>query len=209
MRRLLGLAVTIYSLYWLYQRSGPTTPQPVLATPPLTGSQLFTPPSSLSAQSTAVHYAPRENLEQLDLSALRASTGPLEIAMYAFTDRPIAAQLITLADAGRTVYLYRDGEQFEREEQAARASGVPSTTGMFRNHANIHIQVKVASSSALMHLKCWTDGSLLRCGSANWSPAGLQLQDNDARYTADSQQINTFAQIFRQAWDRSTNTTIQ
>lgn len=129
--------------------------------------------------------------------------------MYAFTDRLIATQIIVIADAGRAVYLYRDGEQFDREQQRSRASGTLSTTDMFRNHANIHIRVKAASSSALMHLKCWTDGNLLRCGSANWSPAGLQIQDNDARYTADSAQINTFAQLFRQAWDRPTNTTIQ
>lgn len=205
MGRLFGLVVTISSLYWLYQHST-TTNRLVPTNPPAAASQLFSPPSPQSAQ---VHYSPSEDLEQIDLSALRASTGTLEIAMYAFTDRRIADQIVAIADAGRPVYLYRDGEQFNREEQSSRDSGYPSTTALFRNHTNIHVQVKAASTSTLMHLKSWTDGTVLRTGSANWSPAGLQVQDNDARYTVDSAQINAFAQQFRRAWDRPTNTLVQ
>ena len=65
---------------------------------------------------------------------------------------------------------------------------------MFRGHANIHIRVKPASRSDLMHLKCWSDGRVLRDGSANWSPAGLKRQDNEIRYTTDGHEVQEYNQ---------------
>jgi phosphatidylserine/phosphatidylglycerophosphate/cardiolipin synthase-like enzyme len=38
-----------------------------------------------------------------------------------------------------------------------------------------------------MHFKSYVvDGSLLRTGSANWSPTGLKRQDNDVHYEIDT-----------------------
>jgi hypothetical protein len=60
-----------------------------------------------------------------------------------------------------------------------------------------------------MHLKCWSDGQVLRDGSANWSTAGLKRQDNDARFTTNRQEVQEFNQNFEQLWNRSANTRVQ
>ena len=80
---------------------------------------------------------------------------------------------------------------------------------MFRGHDNIHVRVKPASRVDLMHLKCWSDGKVLRDGSANWSPAGLKRQDNDVHFTTNPQEVQQFTRDFEQMWDRSTNIQVQ
>jgi phosphatidylserine/phosphatidylglycerophosphate/cardiolipin synthase-like enzyme len=159
-------------------------------------------------------FAPAENLERIEIGELRAAAQrlrgsqiPLNIAMYAFTDRVIAQLLVEESDAGTVIRIYRDGEQFEEEER--QHYGIGSVTSMFRGHANIHIRVKPASRSDLMHLKCWSDGRVLRDGSANWSPAGLKRQDNEIRYTTDGDEVQEFNQDFEQLWNRPINSRVQ
>ena len=115
--------------------------------------------------------------------------------------------LIDEADAGTTVRVYRDGEQFEEEEHARH--GRSSVTSVFQGHRNIHVRVKPLSHSELMHLKCWSDGRILRDGSANWSLAGLKRQDNEIRFTTDSKQVREFNRDFEQMWNRPGNIVVQ
>ncbi len=157
------------------------------------------------------HFSPAEDLEQIDAAELRAAARrlrgtqtPLNIAMYSFTDVLIARVLVEEADAGATVRLYRDGEQFEQEEHGSR-----SVTSMFQGHRNIRIRVKPLSRSNLMHLKCWSDGRRLRDGSANWSPAGLKRQDNEIRFTGDPKQVQEFNRDFERMWNRPGNIVVQ
>jgi hypothetical protein len=167
-------------------------------------------PSSTESE----HFAPAENLESVEIGELRAAAErlrasriPLNIAMYAFTDRAIAQLLIEESDAGTLIRVYRDGKQYEGEER--ERYGIGSVTSMFLGHTNIHVRVKPASRSELMHLKCWSDGRVLRDGSANWSPAGLKRQDNEIRYTTDAHEVQEFSEIFEQLWNRATNTRVQ
>ena len=172
--------------------------------------------SRLPAPIEYEYFSPRENLERIDITELRAAAQrlhglrvPLNIAMYAFTDRAIAQVLVEDADAGTAIRIYRDGEQYEAEERDAQRYGRGSVTSMFRGHNNIHVRVKPASGVDLMHLKCWSDGQVLRNGSANWSPAGLKRQDNDVHFTTDPQEVQKFNRDFEQMWDRSTNVRVQ
>jgi hypothetical protein len=126
-------------------------------------------PESSSTESE--RFAPAENLERIEIGELRAAAQrlrgsriPLNVAMYAFTDRTIAQPLVEESDAGTVIRVYRDGEQYEEEER--QHYGIGSVTLMFRGHANIHVRVKPASRSDLMHLKCWSDGRVLRDGSS-------------------------------------------
>ena len=170
------------------------------------------PSSSMESE----HFAPADNLERIELAKLRAaadrlrsSRAPLNIAMYAFTDRAIGQLLTEEADAGTVIHVYRDGEQYEAEEREAKPYGKGSVTSLFRGHQNIQVRVKPASRSDLMHLKCWSDGRVLRDGSANWSPAGLKRQDSEIRYTTDGQEVQEYNQNFEQLWNRPTNTRVQ
>ncbi len=126
--------------------------------------------------------------------------------MYAFTDKYIAQELIDLSSKGVRIRLYRDGDQLVEEQQ----HGVKSTTDMLRGVHNIQIRVKAASRKSLMHLKTWlADGTFLRDGSANWSPAGLKRQDNEARYTTDRKEALSFRSNFDSLWNRPGNRVIQ
>ena len=162
------------------------------------------------------YFSPASNLEGIDIGELRTAARrlrelrtPLNIAMYAFTDHAIAQAVIEEADAGTLFRVYRDGEQYEAEERDAVRYGRTSVSSLFRGHNNIQLRVKPASRVDLMHLKCWSDGQVLRDGSANWSAAGLSRQDNDVRLTNDPQEVREFNRNFEQLWNRSTNIRVQ
>jgi hypothetical protein len=46
-------------------------------------------------------------------------------------------------------------------------------------------------------------------GSANWSAAGERLQDNNARYSTDPQEIRNFERNFEALWNRPENIRVQ
>ena len=173
-------------------------------------------PLTASGHDGSEHFSPAENLERLELAELqtaarhaRDSATPLRIAMYAFTDHPLCRLLITEADRGTVMELYRDGEQYDMEEQNGQRFHGRSVTSLFRGQQNIHVRVKPASRSNLMHEKIWTDGTILREGSANWSPAGLKKQDNNIRFTDSPDEIKAFVADFEVMWNQPDNLVIQ
>ena len=162
------------------------------------------------------HFSPSENLERPELDHLkaaaehaRAAKRPLDIAVYAFTDRILAALLVREAEQGTVMRIYRDGEQYQNEERNAARFRNQSTTAMFRGQRNIHVRVKPPSPSDLMHLKCWSDGEVLREGSANWSPAALKRQDNNVRFSLHTTEVKAFEADFEAMWNRVSNTIVQ
>ena len=60
-----------------------------------------------------------------------------------------------------------------------------------------------------MHLKTWSDGQVLREGSANWSPAALKRQDNNLRFSRDLNEVRAFEADFEAMWNRPSNTIVQ
>ncbi len=155
------------------------------------------------AEAGQQHYSPFENLEKIDRERLESAQHTVDIAMYAFTDRYLAEELVKLARRGVQIRLYRDRQQYE-DEQRNRVT----TTGMLRDQHGIQIRIK--GSPELMHLKAYViDGLLLRDGSANWSPGGLKRQDNNAYFTTDPAQVGAFRQAFEQMWNRTDNQRVQ
>lgn len=156
------------------------------------------------------HFAPAENLERIDLDRLNRAQHTLDIAMYSFTDRYLAEELLKLARRGVLIRIYRDREQYESEQRRAGQYHEDSTMAMFRGEANIQVRVKQNSRRDLMHLKAYElDGVLLRDGSANWSPAGEKAQDNNAHFTNDPAQIRAFHNDFEKMWARDDNQLVQ
>lgn len=154
-------------------------------------------------QATGDHYSPAENLERLDLAAVRSTQRSLDICMYAWTDRYLAEAVAERANQGVAVRIYRDGSQYEEEEQQGRGR---SAMDLLRGARNVQIRVKPPSRGALMHLKAYNlDGALLREGSANWSPAGLKEQDNSLIFLSDREAIKTFERHFEALWNRPGN----
>jgi phosphatidylserine/phosphatidylglycerophosphate/cardiolipin synthase-like enzyme len=162
------------------------------------------------------HFSPSENLERLEFTELsaaaeraRAAGRSLDIAIYAFTDRTLADLLVRAAERGTRVRIYRDGEQYENEERNATRFRDRSTTAIFRGQRNIQLRVKPPSRGDLMHLKLWSDGQVLREGSANWSPAALKRQDNNVRFSHNAEEVKAFQADFEAMWNRPSNIVVQ
>ncbi len=154
------------------------------------------------------HFSPSEDIERIDMARLEQAHNSVDIAMYAFTDRYLAQALKELAGRGVKVRIYRDQEQYEEEQRNASKHDDDSTTSMLTGQGNIQIRVK--GHRELMHLKAYlVDGSLLRDGSANWSPSGEKRQDNNAHFTADPAQVAAFRRDFEAMWSRADNLLVQ
>src|SRR3954471_2631282 len=165
------------------------------------------PPGKIVSEN---HFAPDENLEQLDYDRLGEAQGRVDVAMYAFTDKYLADQLMTLSRRGVTVRIYRDMDQYKGEQRNADEHHDDSVTSLLRGEKNIYIRVKASGRRDLMHLKAYAiDGKMLRDGSANWSAAGEKAQDNNAHFTNDPAEVKSFEQQFEDMWMRSDNVVVQ
>jgi phosphatidylserine/phosphatidylglycerophosphate/cardiolipin synthase-like enzyme len=169
-----------------------------------------TPPQHLDENSSAEHFSPAENLEELDISYLRQARETVDVAMFSFTDRRIAAVLKELAAGHVKIRIYRDQGQFREEQERAGRLGDLSTSLLLRGSVNIQIRVKQGPVSNLMHAKgLCLDRRLLRDGSANWSHSGEVTQDNQVRVTTDPRQAAAFEKTFEEMWSRPSNLVIQ
>lgn len=154
------------------------------------------------------HFSPTEDLERIDAVRLQRAKTSVDVAMYAFTDRYLAEQLKEVAGRGVKVRIYRDQEQYEEEQRKASKREDGSAVALLTGQPNIEIRVK--GHRELMHLKAYLiDGTMLRDGSANWSPSGEKRQDNNAHYTADPTQVDAFRREFEQMWSRRDNVVVQ
>src|SRR6516162_7469189 len=211
--RLAGTAITLSLAAWAYQY----LKQHHVGLAAFGQEPLFTTLlHSANDDQGAEHFSPSENLERPEMDHLkaaaehaRAAKRPLDIAIYAFTDRILAALLVREAEQGTVMRIYRDGAQYENEERNAARFRNQSTTAMFRGQRNILVRVKAPSPSDLMHLKAWSDGEVLREGSANWSPAALKRQDNNVRFSRTANEVKAFEADFEMMWNRASNTIVQ
>jgi phosphatidylserine/phosphatidylglycerophosphate/cardiolipin synthase-like enzyme len=166
-----------------------------------------------AAASLTVHFAPEEDLEQLDRQQLLQARSAIDISMYSFTDRLLAETLRELAQRGVRIRIYRDQEQFHNEQlqlfSRNRNHGV-STADLLRGLATVHIRIKRSSPRDLMHQKDYSiDGKWLREGSANWSPSAEKDQDNSLSISTDPHQIANYEHKFDQMWNRPSNLAVQ
>lgn len=159
--------------------------------------------ASTAGGAMAVYYSPWQNLEAIDYNEIvQSRCSHLDIAAYAFTDFKLGEAVLAFARSGRPVRIYRDRDQYEQETR--RGSRVAE---LFEGNHNISIRVK--NSSVLMHLKAWSDGCVLREGSANWSPSGEKQQDNTLTLTTDPVSIHNFEAGFQAIWNRADNVVVQ
>ena len=135
----------------------------------------------------------------------------IDIAMYSFTDRAIAEALLRAARRGVRIRIYRDRIQVrDRGDKTRRL--LESKAG--REH--ITVLVKRNSSRNIMHLKAYEiDGTILRTGSANWSPPGVgafcrrgrrphwSQQDNNLFVTRNPKELSRFEKTFERIYSRS------
>jgi phosphatidylserine/phosphatidylglycerophosphate/cardiolipin synthase-like enzyme len=93
--------------------------------PLLSASGQNASPTCTESSHARILYAPESNLERLELEILGTAKVSVDVAMYSFTDRELAEELITLAKSGVKIRVYRDSREFNDENQRG-----PSTTAM-------------------------------------------------------------------------------
>ena len=136
-------------------------------------------------------YSPAVNLERTELEMLRNAHQSIDIAMYSFTDRELANELVELARSGVRIRVYRDRTEYKQETERSDLNTTAILIGA-------GVQVRVKGARDLMHLKSYCiDGRMVRTGSANWSPTGLKRQDNDIRYEFSYTRITTLSGMRR------------
>ena len=58
----------------------------------------------------AIHYAPAENLEHVDVALIDTARQEIDLAAYILTDWPVIQALTRAADRGAKVRIYLDGD---------------------------------------------------------------------------------------------------
>jgi phosphatidylserine/phosphatidylglycerophosphate/cardiolipin synthase-like enzyme len=146
-----------------------------------------------------IHYAPRENLESVDVREIARAQLSIDMAAYVLSDPRIIEALTDAAERGVVIRLYLDRSQFA-EHGPTRGGAVEALL------AHPNVAAKVKGEGVLMHLKAYAvDGELLRTGSGNFSRSGLASQDNDALFIADPAVVDAFESNFERIWARAQN----
>lgn len=151
-----------------------------------------------------IHYAPAEDLEDVDLKTMLRARYSIELAAYSLTDKRIIECLIAQAERGVYVNVYLDRDQTESEmrrpdiaEALMRLAHMPTA------------KVRVKANATLQHMKAYSiDAQLLRTGSANFSPSAERQQDNDLLLTNDPSTVLAFEHTFQALQLRPDSTTL-
>lgn len=133
-----------------------------------------------------LHYAPPENLEQLDVTLIDTARLSIDLAAFVLTDWPVIAALDRALDRGVVVRIVLD----------------PSQRHSYPRLGKLADGIRVKHKGPLMHLKAYAvDGAVLRTGSANLSASGEKRQDNDLVIDRDPVSAMQFERRFEQIWD--------
>ncbi len=152
-----------------------------------------------SPAAIEVHYAPKEDLEHIDVGVIDRAERSIDMAAYVLSDQAVIDALCDAADRGVTIRLYLDKAQFS--EHGPRGGG---EIGQLLSYPNVFARVK--GRGALMHLKAYAvDGERLRTGSGNFSRSGLERQDNDLVLVDDAEAVGRFERDFEAIFSRASN----
>lgn len=152
-----------------------------------------------SGTQVEIHYAPRENLESVDVQEIGRAELSIDMAAYVLSDPQIIEALTDAAERDVVIRLYLDKSQFA-EHGPIRGGLVEALLA----HPNVVARVK--GKGVLMHLKAYAvDGEVLRTGSGNFSRSGLASQDNDLILITDQAVVDAFEANFDRIWARAQN----
>lgn len=143
-------------------------------------------------------YGPKDNLQQVDTDMISRARESIDMAAYVLTNGAVTDALTAAAKRGVRVRLYLDPDQPPQAGRAGeRLMALARTPG---------IAVRVKRGDHIMHLKAYqVDRRLLRTGSANFSIAGLQRQENDIVVIEAQDAVARFLRDFEDLWARPDN----
>lgn len=114
-----------------------------------------------------------------------------------FSDFAVIDALADAARRGVYVRILLDPSQL-RQRQESALSRIEELTKMS------DVTARIKSGSELMHLKSYAiDGTVLRSGSANFTPSGLKRQNNDLVVIRSAKAAERFSAEFSKVFDRA------
>jgi phosphatidylserine/phosphatidylglycerophosphate/cardiolipin synthase-like enzyme len=129
----------------------------------------------------AIHYAPGENLEHVDVALIDRAEHEIDMAAYVLTDWPVMQALTRAADRGVAIRIYLDGTQLPSASPRRSSGTLPRCPAS-----------RLGSNTKSYQI----DGRWLRTGAANFSASGLKRQDNDLIVIESAEAAAAFKQTF-------------
>lgn len=155
------------------------------------------PAQAIPCNLDRIAYAPKDDLEAIDVALIGMAKRRIDFAAYAFTDLRIVEALDQAAARGVAIRLYRD------PSQAHIAMPRPLAAAYDRLAARMNVEIRYKGDGPFMHLKAYAvDGELLRDGAGNFSHSGLTRQDNSLIVLRCKTAVSRFQSAFERMWSR-------
>jgi len=153
--------------------------------------QLFGFPS-LGHADTKVYFSPNGGCQEAVISETSHAQKSIDIAMYSFTSREIAQELVKAKDRGVKVRIVLDKGQKTEEYSKSRYL---TSKG---------IDVKFHFDPGLMHNKfAEIDGRVLLTSSFNWTASADQRNEENLLVLSDNEVIKKYSERFEYLWKGS------
>ena len=153
--------------------------------------QLFGFPSLVHAE-TKVYFSPNGGCQNAVISEISKAQKSIDIAMYSFTSREIAQELVKAKDRKVKIRIVLDKGQKTEEYSKSRYL------------IEKGFEVKYHSGDGLMHNKfAVIDGRVLLTGSFNWTASAEQRNEENLLIITDNGVIKKYAERFERLWKGS------
>ena len=138
---------------------------------------------------TEVYFSLSDNPQKEIIKNINQAEAFINIAMYIFTDREIAASLINAQNKGVKVRVYLDKSQIE------------SSYSVSRLLVQKGLKVRISTNNYIMHHKfAIIDNRLLLTGSYNWTLSANNRNDENLMVIDDPEIIKIFQNQFINLW---------
>ena len=142
-----------------------------------------------SLAKTEVYFSLSDNPQKAIIKNINHAEAFINIAMYIFTDKEIAASLINTQKRGVKVRVYLDKSQIE------------SSYSVSRLLVQGGIKVRISTNNYIMHHKfAIIDNRLLLTGSYNWTFSANNRNDENLMVIDDPEIIEIFQNQFINLW---------
>lgn len=138
---------------------------------------------------TEVYFSLYDNPQKAIIENINQAQAFINIAMYTFTDKEIAASLIDAQERGVKMRVYLDRSQIE------------STYSISRLLVQKGIKVRISTNNYIMHNKfAIIDNRLLLTGSYNWTFAANNKNEENLMVVDDPEIIARYQNHFEKLW---------
>ena len=148
--------------------------------------------ATIARADTAVYFSPKGGCQDAIIGEIDKAQKTIDIAMYYFTSREIAQELVKVKYSNVKVRIVLDSSQ---EEEAYSKS---------RYFIDRGFEVRYYAGSGLMHNKfAVIDGKVLITGSFNWTPTADRKNEENLLIMTDKELLKKYSDRFEYLWEKS------